>query len=60
MKCKACDILLNEYENNRKDKRTGDYADLCGGCWGFSEEARWVAEESNILAQAEREKEAGG
>ena len=32
MRCKACDKLLAEHELRRKDKETGDFTDLCGGC----------------------------
>ena len=35
MKCKACDVLLEDYETIRKDA-SGDYFDLCSTCLGVS------------------------
>lgn len=47
MRCKSCDILLNDYDLRRKDKRTNAYVDLCGECFSVSEEARFLAEEAH-------------
>ena len=33
MKCRSCNVLLNDYESTRKNKQTGDYYDLCGQCY---------------------------
>lgn len=35
MKCKACDVLLEDYETIRKDA-SGDYFDLCSTCLAVS------------------------
>ena len=34
-RCYACDKELNDYESTRKSRVTGEYLDLCDGC--FSE-----------------------
>ena len=39
MRCKACDVMLSDYENSRKDKLTGDFIDLCSECYGHSVKA---------------------
>tara|TARA_R110000823_G_scaffold215618_1_gene345214 strand:+ start:936 stop:1124 length:189 start_codon:yes stop_codon:yes gene_type:complete len=31
-RCKACDVILSEYELKKKDTNTGGYLDLCGEC----------------------------
>jgi len=35
MKCKACDVLLEDYETVKKDT-SGDYFDLCSYCLNVS------------------------
>jgi hypothetical protein len=35
MKCKACDVLLDDYETVKKDA-SGDYFDLCSYCLSVS------------------------
>ena len=35
MKCKACDVLLEDFETIRKDT-SGDYFDLCSTCLSVS------------------------
>lgn len=32
MRCRACDVELNDIESTRKDPQTGEFYDLCGGC----------------------------
>ena len=39
MRCKACDTLLSDAESVLKDKKTGEYYDLCGNCLQASFEA---------------------
>ena len=39
MRCRACDVMLNDYEINRKDKLTGYFLDLCGTCYMESSKA---------------------
>lgn len=32
MRCKACDVALNDFEATRKSEKTGEYLDLCNRC----------------------------
>tara|TARA_R110000744_G_scaffold152443_3_gene266500 strand:- start:8481 stop:8663 length:183 start_codon:yes stop_codon:yes gene_type:complete len=36
MRCKACNVLLEDFELKRKDKLTGDFLDLCSVCYKVS------------------------
>ena len=38
MRCKACDVLLQEHELKRKGLITGDYIDLCDSCFSTIED----------------------
>jgi len=38
-RCKACDVILNEYELKKVDKETGIHLDLCNVCLSHSDEA---------------------
>ena len=38
-RCKACDVILSEYELKKKDANTGEYLDLCGECARHSNDA---------------------
>lgn len=31
-RCRCCDVMLNEWELVRKNKRTGEYLDTCSRC----------------------------
>jgi hypothetical protein len=33
MRCKACDEALTDYETTRKSLATGEYINLCQGCF---------------------------
>lgn len=33
MRCKACNVALDDKESVRKDSDTGDYLDLCNTCY---------------------------
>lgn len=33
MRCRACDVELSDYESTRKHIETGDFVDLCSGCY---------------------------
>mgnify|MGYP000843862738 CR=1 FL=1 len=46
MRCKACNIILENHELSRKDKVTGEFLDLCGICAQHSNEALYRPEES--------------
>ena len=38
-RCKACDVIMNEYELKRIDRITGDFSELCSNCLSASTEA---------------------
>ena len=38
-RCKACDVILNEYELKRIDHQTGQHLDLCNECASHSNDA---------------------
>ena len=38
-RCKACDVIMNEFEMKRIDRVTGDYSELCSGCLTVSTDA---------------------
>ena len=38
-RCKACDVIMNEYELKRIDRITGDFSELCANCLSASTEA---------------------
>lgn len=38
-RCKACDVILNEFELKKIDRSTGLHLDLCNVCVSFSNEA---------------------
>jgi len=33
-RCRACDVILSDYEMTRKSTVTGEYFDLCNKCFG--------------------------
>ena len=37
-RCKACDVIMNEFEMRRIDRATGDYSELCSDCLSASNE----------------------
>ncbi len=41
MRCKACNTMLDTYDLKRKDKRTGEFMDLCGICTNIHVQAVW-------------------
>ena len=46
-RCKACDVILNDYELNRIDHQTGHHLDLCNECASYSNDA--VLDEVNKI-----------
>lgn len=36
MRCKACNVALNDFEATRKSKNTGDFVDLCNSCFSLA------------------------
>jgi len=41
MRCKACNVILGDWELARKDKDTDLFIDLCGKCLTYSNEASY-------------------
>lgn len=37
MRCKACDVILSDFEATRKYAGTNEYCDLCNDCLGKSD-----------------------
>lgn len=35
MRCKACNVVLEDHEATRKVKQTGEYLDMCDKCLGL-------------------------
>jgi len=44
MRCKACNVELNDNEATWKDFETGEFYDLCGKCWSISRSVELEAE----------------
>lgn len=42
MMCKACNMLLSDYELSRTDRETGMFIDLCNGCYTSSQSVEHV------------------
>jgi len=47
MRCKACNIILENHELSRKDKITGEYLDLCSTCAQYSNDALYRPDEAD-------------
>ena len=41
MRCKACNIILSDYELSRKDSETGEFIDLCNRCLTSAREGEY-------------------
>ena len=41
MRCKACNIILSDYELSRKESETGEFIDLCNRCLTSSNQAEY-------------------
>ena len=48
-RCKACDVIMNEFEMRRIDRATGDYSELCSDCLSASNEATKDSPMQNTL-----------
>ena len=48
-RCKACDVILNEYELKRIDNHTGFHLDLCNVCASHSDEAMVESSEMEVI-----------
>ena len=48
-RCKACDVILNEYELKRIDHHTGMHLDLCNVCASHSDDAMSDSSEMEVI-----------
>ena len=48
-RCKACDVILNEYELKRIDNHTGFHLDLCNVCASYSDDAMAESSEMEVI-----------
>jgi hypothetical protein len=53
MRCKACNIILENHELSRKDKITGEFLDLCSTCAQYSNDALYRPDEAEYFIQEE-------
>jgi hypothetical protein len=58
MRCKACDVLLTDYEATRKSAESMEFIDLCNRCYSYivdevdtidREDLRDIADEEETL-----------
>lgn len=47
MRCKACNKELSDSEAVRKSKVTGEYYDLCNGCYSYVQDALYYNSEKD-------------
>ena len=55
MRCRACNVLLEDHELKRKDRVSGEYLDLCDECLHESNEAIFQQEEPEYKAYVQTE-----
>ena len=48
-RCKACDVIMNDFEMRKIDRATGDYSELCSNCLLASNEATIDSPMQNTL-----------
>lgn len=49
MRCIACDKVLTDYELTRKSVTTGEFIDLCSGCYTHIKEDLYVIDNQDNL-----------
>ena len=50
-RCKACDVILSDYELKKVDRETGHHLDLCNVCLSHSDDA--IHDNLNQLSEKE-------
>lgn len=50
MRCKACNKALSDYESTRKSAMTGDFIDLCNGCFTYVKEDLITIENQDMIS----------
>lgn len=48
MRCKACNKELTEYESTRKSASTGEFIDLCNGCFSYVKDDVYSTENPSL------------
>jgi hypothetical protein len=48
-RCKACDVILNEFELKRIDPHSGSHLDLCNVCASHSDDAITESSEMEVI-----------
>lgn len=48
MRCRACDVVLSDFEATRKSRLTGEYLDLCDTCFAYVKDAVEVDEREDL------------
>lgn len=53
MHCRACDKLLSEYQSTLKNAVTGEYFDLCKGCFEDIKPFVKVIDRKDLISEAD-------
>jgi len=53
MHCRACDKLLSEYQSTLKNAVTGEYFDLCKGCFEDIKPFVKVLDRKDLISEAD-------
>lgn len=51
MRCKSCNKILTDFESTRKAATTGDYIDLCNGCFSYIKDDVDVLERFDLTSE---------
>ena len=52
MHCLACNAFLTEFESTRKSTISGEFLDLCNGCYSYvKEEVQVIENQDNLTFQ---------
>ena len=47
-RCRACDVILSDYELTRKSAVTGEYYDLCNHCFSYIKDSVYSKERIDL------------
>ena len=53
MHCTICDALLSDFEATRKNAHTGEYLDMCSGCYQDFKEIIPTRDRRDLLKQSD-------
>lgn len=53
MRCRACDVVLTDFESTRKSVKTGEYIDMCDKCFQFTKAYIEVEEREDLRSYEE-------